>query len=243
MLQGAASYCYIPNFITSAEETRLLNKVYQAPQSKWVNLSNRRLQNWGATTPKEGSTTAIAHPLPDWLNTTAVSISNAVIECAADANNNTTKDISRVFSETTPNNCLINEYLPGQGIMPHTDGPAFKSAVATVTLGSHCVLDFYHKDKGAGRDVDPDFSLLLQPRSLVIIHDDLYNNYLHGIKEVTQDMVQKSSVLNWADTGMDTDELLGDCGAAVLLRETRVSLTFRVAAKLSKLNLFGKRRE
>ncbi|KAJ3264971.1 hypothetical protein HDU77_007060 [Chytriomyces hyalinus] len=242
MLQGPASYCYIPNFITSADETRLLNKVYQAPQSKWVTLSNRRLQNWGATTPKEGSTTAIAHPLPDWLNTTAISIRNTAIECMNDTNN-TTKDIARVFAETTPNNCLINEYLPGQGIMPHLDGPAFKSAVATVTLGSHCVLDFYHKDKGAGRDVDPDFSLLLQPRSLVIIHDDLYNNYLHGIKEVVQDAVQKSSILNWADAGMDTDELVGTGETAILLRETRVSLTFRVAAKLSKLNLFGKRRE
>lgn len=38
---------YIPNFITEDEERYLFDKVYDAPKPKWVQLSHRRLQNWG----------------------------------------------------------------------------------------------------------------------------------------------------------------------------------------------------
>ena len=38
---------YIPNFVSEQEEQIILNKVNTAPKSKWVQLSNRRLQNWG----------------------------------------------------------------------------------------------------------------------------------------------------------------------------------------------------
>ncbi|KAK6049223.1 hypothetical protein COOONC_13273 [Cooperia oncophora] len=41
------------------------------------------------------------------------------------------------------NHVLVNEYLPGQGIMPHTDGPAFFRLVSNVTMGSHTLLDLY----------------------------------------------------------------------------------------------------
>ncbi|PIO55345.1 hypothetical protein TELCIR_23269, partial [Teladorsagia circumcincta] len=41
------------------------------------------------------------------------------------------------------NHVLVNEYVPGQGIMPHTDGPAFFQLVSNVTMGSHTLLDLY----------------------------------------------------------------------------------------------------
>lgn len=43
------------------------------------------------------------------------------------------------------NHCLINEYLPGQGIMPHEDGAAYHPVVATVSLSGTLVLDVYEK--------------------------------------------------------------------------------------------------
>ncbi|PIO59272.1 hypothetical protein TELCIR_19272, partial [Teladorsagia circumcincta] len=45
--------------------------------------------------------------------------------------------------------CIVNApqpkwtYVPGQGIMPHTDGPAFFQLVSNVTMGSHTLLDLY----------------------------------------------------------------------------------------------------
>ena len=40
---------------------------------------------------------------------------------------------TRIFaSGKGPNHVLVNEYLPGQGIMPHTDGPLFHPTIATV---------------------------------------------------------------------------------------------------------------
>ena len=47
-VDGIPSSCYyIPNFVTLEEEQALLQNVNKAPKTKWVQLSNRRLQNWG----------------------------------------------------------------------------------------------------------------------------------------------------------------------------------------------------
>ncbi|CAB1352320.1 unnamed protein product [Coregonus sp. 'balchen'] len=43
---------YIPDFITEDEEAHLLQQVYKAPKTKWTQLSNRRLQNWGMSVIK-----------------------------------------------------------------------------------------------------------------------------------------------------------------------------------------------
>ncbi|KAI8612729.1 hypothetical protein BC830DRAFT_1135495 [Chytriomyces sp. MP71] len=238
---------YIPNFITPDEEAHLLAKVYSAPSPKWVALSNRRLQNWGATTAKQNSTTSLAEPLPDWLNSVAINIRDRTDTFAfVEANSEIGKP---GFTQPLANNCLVNEYLSGQGIMPHLDGPAFKPTVATVSLGSHCVLQFYRKRSGDDAQElqadsalpKADYAILLQPRSLVIIHDEMYDTYLHGIREINADTFSKADIANWNDAGLGDAETDND-GFVTLERSTRVSLTFRVAAKVSKLNLFGKRR-
>eukprot|EP00118_Oscarella_pearsei_P012531 m.92915 g.92915 ORF g.92915 m.92915 type:complete len:92 (+) comp36763_c0_seq11:32-307(+) len=38
---------YCPEYITKEEHDYLERQVYAAPQPKWTQLSNRRLQNWG----------------------------------------------------------------------------------------------------------------------------------------------------------------------------------------------------
>ncbi|KAL7174248.1 hypothetical protein ACSBR2_033494 [Camellia fascicularis] len=45
---------YIPDFITDSEQDQLLNKIYQAPVSKWKSLKNRELQNWGGVVHEKG---------------------------------------------------------------------------------------------------------------------------------------------------------------------------------------------
>ena len=41
-----------------------------------------------------------------------------------------------------PNHVLLNEYQPGQGILPHTDGPLYEQITATLSLGSDIVIEF-----------------------------------------------------------------------------------------------------
>ncbi|KAJ3296256.1 hypothetical protein HDU79_007152 [Rhizoclosmatium sp. JEL0117] len=238
------TFTYRPNFITAEEEERLLAKVASAPQPKWTTLKNRRLQNWGATPIAAKNNVALPEKLPDWLAPLADRIAAEV-------------DSAFVFDGTkhVPNHCLVNEYHPGQGIMPHLDGPAYRPTVATVSLGEYCILEFYKRRNldevmvtGEYDDADsqtirptPDFRFLIQPRSLVMLQDEMYEGYLHGIGETWEDVVSSATIDNWTEAGMS---VLAESDEPITLKRqnTRVSLTFRVAAKVSKLNLFGKKR-
>ncbi|XP_064600188.1 alpha-ketoglutarate-dependent dioxygenase alkB homolog 6-like [Liolophura sinensis] len=212
---------YIPDFITKEEEQHLLNNVYSAPKPKWTQLSNRRLQNWGGLPHAKGM---VPENLPQWLSVYAQKIASL-----------------RVFDDKVPNHVLVNEYKPGQGIMPHQDGDLFYPTVSTITLGSHTLLDFYHhinstdqRSSGSASLAERHFlSLLLQPRSLVLVKDDMYKVHLHGISERVTDEV--TDLIANLDSCKDAHT--GDR----LTRETRVSLTIRFVPKVLKTKfLFGK---
>ncbi|KAJ3332765.1 hypothetical protein HDU76_013177 [Blyttiomyces sp. JEL0837] len=210
---------YFPQFITKQEEELLLRKVNTAPLPKWVTLRNRRLQNWGSTPIPTKNNAALHEDLPDWLETFAKKISETGLFTVND----------KVIK---PNHCLVNEYLPNQGIMPHEDGPAYEHAIATISLGQHCVLNFYKRKEGdESREggMKPDFSLLVEPRSLLILTKDLYENYLHGIDEVLEDVVGPANIANWGVLNMKATNV----EPTVMKRErARVSLTFRTVEKV-----------
>ena len=76
-------------------------------------------------------------------------------------------------------------------IQPHEDGPRYHPVVATVSLGSHSVFNYYQYEqedaiasvsRGEGRiiNMNPTLSLLLEPRSLIISCGDKYTSHLHG---------------------------------------------------------------
>ena len=139
-----------------------------------------------------------------------------------------TKD--NIFSNSphsAPNHCLVNEYQPGQGIHAHEDGDAYYPVVATVSLGSHIVLDVKSKDPAKG----PGWRILQEPRSLLITTGELYTECLHGISEVEIDEnLSAERIVNW--------ELLGNKEAFArgqAVRMTRVSLTFRDVKKVQRL--------
>jgi alkylated DNA repair protein alkB family protein 6 len=127
--------------------------------------------------------------------------------------------------------------------MPHEDGPLHFPNIATLTLGSHTVIEFRRKpqpepasDSASDQPADQPIRVLLEPNSLFIVRGSLYRDYLHGIANVGSDVI--------------TPELanLAQCQATegdVLTRSTRVSLTMRRVLRVSKLNtslLLGKRR-
>lgn len=208
---------YVPDFISEDEEKYLLDQINGAPKPKWTKLSGRRLQNWGGLPHPKGM---VPEKLPSWLQKYTTKVGSLSL-----------------FNSVAPNHVLVNEYEPGQGIMPHEDGPLFYPVVSTINLGSHTFLDFYHplkktteesEDQSSSLEDRYFMSVLLEPRSLFLLTEDLYHNYLHGIAERTYDVIT-DKVAN-----LDTcNAELGD----TLQRTTRISLTIRNVPKTLKLKL------
>jgi alkylated DNA repair protein alkB homolog 6 len=199
-------------------------QINSAPLPRWTQLSHRRLQTWPSALTK--SNTLIASPLPDWLHEPIIHPRLESLGCFADA------------PHQAPNHVLINEYRPGQGIMPHEDGPAYYPLVATVSLAGPIVLDLYEKKEqeegipGVNQDTVPSFRILQEPRSLLITTESLYTQYLHGIADrPTDENLTPESICNW--------DLLGDpqpySATGVYERQTRISLTYRDVLKVAKL--------
>lgn len=154
-----------------------------------------------------------------------------------------------------PNHVLVNEYRPGQGIMPHEDGAAYHPLVATVSLGAPIVLDLYEKssqdderrqdedgreeDRNIDEDTadtpahtrEPQFRILQERRSLLITRGKLYTDYLHGIAETTRDEdLRAESICNW-DLLLEKDSYRDGWHQ----RETRTSLTYRDVLRVAKM--------
>lgn len=104
-----------------------------------------------------------------------------------------------VFSKL-PDQVIVNEYLPGQGISAHIDcRPCFGETIAILSLGSACVMRFEHPLNS--RTVD----LALQPLSLLTISGDARHKWTHAIPARKSDLIDGEKHL----------------------RSRRVSLTFR----------------
>uniref|UniRef100_A0A0N4ZT02 Fe2OG dioxygenase domain-containing protein n=1 Tax=Parastrongyloides trichosuri TaxID=131310 RepID=A0A0N4ZT02_PARTI len=208
---------YIPNFISEEEEEYLLHLVNNAPTPKWDYLSHRRLQMYGGIINKK----KILIPdegIPQGFD--------YIIDKIMSLKNSFEKD-------KRPNHLLVNEYLPGQGIMPHTDGDAYNPLVATVSLGSPTMLDFHKAlDKECVLPFEKRYigSMYLEPRSLIMLSNDIYSNHCHSIAEREEDIIT-NKVFNLDKIEGKVDD--------VIKRGTRISLTYRHVDKISKLNIMN----
>lgn len=81
------------------------------------------------------------------------------------------------------------------------------------------------------------FSLLVQPRSLLVLKEDVYNKYMHGIREVTVDDLSQHNILNLAEA-LPNSKGLDDSHSVTMQRNTRISLTFRIVQKTISSKLF-----
>lgn len=216
IFQCPASAFYIPDFITAQEETFLLSQVAKTPKPRWTQLSHRRLINYGGVPHPRGM---IAEAMPPWLQNYV----DKIIQ------------LTGVFGDDKKaNHVLVNEYLAGQGIMPHSDGPLFHPTITTISCGSHAVLEFYEPQEtedGTTTTMQrvPVTKLLIEPRSLLILKDDMYHKYLHSIAEIRQDVIDE----NVSNISKVSKVQLSD----VLERTTRISFTIRHVPKTSKMKI------
>lgn len=177
---------YLPDFVTATEEKALLEIIDAQP---WLSDLKRRVQHYGYKYDYKAraiSEELYLGPLPSWLAEYAERLHS-----------------QRLFTEK-PDQAIVNEYHPGQGISPHIDCvPCFTETIASLSLGSACVMDFARPNTGAKT------SMLLEPRSLIVLTDDARYHWMHAI------------------AARKSDKFDG----TVILRARRVSLTFRKTAK------------
>lgn len=189
-------------FISEEEEAGLLHGV-RSHQHQWKHLHNRTLQNWGGLPHIKGM---LPTPLPNFLRPLCSSLVDAGVFPSAEA----------------PNHVLVNRYEPGQGISPHEDGPAYKPRAAIVSLQAPIVMDFYRigeNTEGVGADDEPAGSVLLRPRSLLVLAGEVYTGFYHAIAERNEDDIG-DTVLNAADRER-----------RCVIRRERTSLTVRTSCK------------
>jgi alkylated DNA repair dioxygenase AlkB len=172
---------YIPEFVAKPDEAVFLAALDAEP---WLADLKRRVQHYGYRydyKARKVDPSMYLGPLPAWVQILA----------------------ARLVTEehmTAPDQLIVNEYQPGQGITPHVDCvPCFGPVVCSLTLGSQCVMELSAADgEGAA-------SLLLERCSLLVLAGDARYKWRHAIP------------------GRKSDKVDGQ----VSLRGRRVSLTFR----------------
>ena len=162
---GISGLEYQPNFLSINKSNLLLEEI---DGMKWMVDLRRRVQHYGYkydyNRRRVDKSMRIDDP-PNYLQ----EISNKLKE-------------KNIFDKT-PDQVIINEYEPGQGISNHIDcEPCFEDTVASISLGSPCVMNFTNKD-----DRNVVKHCYLEPLSLVILKDEARYNWMHGIKPVKTD--------------------------------------------------------
>jgi alkylated DNA repair protein alkB homolog 6 len=157
----------IPDYVTPREEAELLEKV-DSPAARWTQLSGRRVQRLGGVVHETAG--LLAAPLPKWVVERVVQ--------------RLQREINLYAGRPRLNHLLINAYEPGEGILPHQDGPLYEPLVAILSLGDHAVMVFTpHVDHAEM----PTHRIWLPPRSLLLFTDDAYVKYLHSIDACVAD--------------------------------------------------------
>ena len=157
-IESIAGLKYIPNFLTHEQQNNAVIHI-DAADNEWRNDLSRRVQHYGwrydykarAITPD-----MYLGVLPDWLDVIARQLY-----------------ATGYFSEL-PNQVIVNEYLPGQGIATHIDHPGFGPTVCMISLLDNWEMDFSEnwKDKSPA---------LLEIGSCIMLTGESRFVWQHGI--------------------------------------------------------------
>lgn len=173
---------YIPDYID--DETFLLQQI---DSSSWLNDLQRRVQHYGYKYDYQ---------------TKNVNFDNYLGELPQYLMQICEKMLKNNLIEQMPNQVIVNEYQPGQGILAHIDHPTiFGDTICSLSLGSPCVMNFTYKLNK--------IQILLEPRSLLILTGAARYQWKHAI----------------AARKIDKYEMQN--GLLIIQRKRRISLTFR----------------
>ena len=151
------------DFITSSMEDELVREI---DAQKWVVDYDRRLQYYGYRNELEKPYDLVEFPVP--MPPLIKQLSEEIVD--------------RNILVTQPDQVIINEYLPGQGIRPHKDRNYFENQICGINLGSGCILRFIK-----GKDV---VDIEVPRRSLYVMQDEVRYKWKHGIPPRKKDIIE-----------------------------------------------------
>lgn len=159
-IPGIGGLYYFHGFLNEHDQHELIKCIDAAP---WRTDLERRVQHYGwqydyrtrTVTPDMG-----LGPLPKWVADVA----------------------SRLYSETklfdrVPDQAIVNEYRPGQGIALHADRQCFGNTVATLSLGD----DWEMRLRPVRGTAKEDRRIMLARGSVLILTADSRSRWMHGI--------------------------------------------------------------
>ena len=173
---------YFPDFLDASTQKTLL---HQIDQQTWSHELKRRVQHYGYRydyRARKVDSRLRLGLLPEWLTVFADQLYQR-----------------RIF-DSVPDQIIINEDVPGQGIAAHVDcEPCFGEVIASLSLGSACIMRFSNDADNRVVDVP------LQAGSLIVLSDEARYQWKHAIP------ARKSDIINGKKR----------------IRRRRVSVTFR----------------
>ncbi len=91
--------------------------------------------------------------------------------------------------DVVPDQVIVNEYEPGQGIAAHVDRGCFGPTVATLSLGDAWPMEFapYRPRRGSGTASEGKPELVLEVGSILVLTGDARWNWTHRIAARTKD--------------------------------------------------------
>ena len=158
--QGAV---IVPDFVTPAEEERILLRIAQAP---WMTELRRRVQHYGYRYDYRGASRPVpAAPFPRWADGHGGSAAG------------------RISAGALPVQCIVNEYRPGQGIGMHADHADFGPLVASLSLAADWPMRFRPRSvRPYARDGLPGDEIAVLPRrSVLVLGGAARSAWMHGI--------------------------------------------------------------
>lgn len=144
---------------TATEQQVLLDEVDARP---WLEDLKRRVQHYGYKydyRARRVDHTMYIDELPDF----AVGVAQRLLD--------------NHLIERMPDQMIVNEYVPGQGISAHVDcEPCFSDGIVTVSLGSTYEMDFIHVQTKTVRPI------MLETGSAVIMTGESRYDWQHQIR-------------------------------------------------------------
>lgn len=158
---------YLENYIPEGEADRLVQEIDAAP---WRTDLKRRVQHYGYRydyKARQARQEDYLGPLPELFHKLAERLT------------------AEGYFQAIPDQVIVNEYQPGQGISAHIDcQPCFGETIASLSLLSACVMRF------ASQTTSQQMELHLQPASLLALKDEARHMWTHAIPPRKADVIE-----------------------------------------------------